>query len=118
MISFTIPIETKTTLNSRSHWAVKAKAVAAERRAVAYRVPPALKALGPFLVVKLTRIAPRELDSDNLQGALKATRDSVASALKVDDRTSLVRWEYGQLRGPASVHVSVEVVASAEGVQL
>ena len=52
------------------------------------------------LVVLLTRISPRELDDDNLAGALKAVRDGVADALKVNDRDPrvvwLTDWEHGK----------------------
>lgn len=106
-LTFTIPITTESMSNARLHWAVKAKKVKAQRTATAYRTPPALKALGPLLVVTLTRVAPRELDDDNLRGALKGVRDQVASALGVDDRSRLVRWEYGQEKGEASVRVDV-----------
>lgn len=108
-LSFTIPIQTESMSNARLHWAAKAKKVQAQRRATAYRTPPALKALGPLLVVTLVRVSPRQLDDDNLRGALKGVRDQVASALGVDDRSNLVRWEYGQERGEAAVEVRVEV---------
>jgi hypothetical protein len=109
-ISFSIPIETESMSNARLHWAVKAKKVKAQRTATAYRTPPALKAFGPLVVVTLTRVAPRELDDDNLRGALKGVRDQVACALGVDDRSRLVRWEYAQAKGEAAV--LVEVVAA------
>jgi hypothetical protein len=52
------------------------------------------------LVVLLTRISPRELDDDNLAGALKSGRDGVADALRVNDRDPrivwLVDWEQGK----------------------
>jgi hypothetical protein len=65
---------------------------------------------GPLLVVKLTRVAPRALDDDNLRGALKSVRDGLASWLKVDDATPLVRWEYGQEKGEPEVRVEVSSV--------
>jgi len=46
--------------------------------------------------VRLTRVAPRPLDDDNLQRALKAVRDGVADWLGVDDRDPRVRWFYAQ----------------------
>jgi hypothetical protein len=112
-ISFTIPITTESMSNARLHWAIKAKKVKSQRTATAYRTPSALKALGPLLVVTLTRIAPRSLDDDNLRGALKGVRDQVATALGVDDRSKLVRWDYGQEKGEAGVRV----VVSAADVQ-
>jgi hypothetical protein len=111
-LTFTIPIQTESMANARLHWAVKAKKVQAQRRATACRTPATLKALGPLLVVTLTRVAPRELDDDNLRGALKGVRDQVASALGVDDRSRLVRWDYGQAKGEASVEVRIEAVGT------
>ena len=58
--------------------------------------------------VLLVRVAPSNgLDSDNLQGALKACRDGVAEWLGVDDRDPRVAWRYDQRRGPWSVEVEV-----------
>lgn len=107
-VIFSVPIRTESMSNARLHWAVKAKKVKAQRDATAYRTPPGLKTLGPLLVVTLIRVAPRRLDDDNLRGALKAVRDQVASAMGVDDRSSLVRWEYGQESGEDEVRVTVE----------
>lgn len=56
----------------------------------------------------LTRIAPRELDGDNLQSSLKACRDGVADWLGVDDRDPRVTWSYAQRRG-APHYYAVEV---------
>lgn len=49
-------------------------------------------------VIRLVRIAPRALDSDNLQRAFKAVRDEVAAWLGVDDRDPRVFWAYGEQR--------------------
>jgi hypothetical protein len=110
-LSFEVPIETKSASNlSGEHWSARAKRVKSQRRATAYRTPPAVKALGPLIRVTLTRRAPRELDDDNLRGALKAVRDQLAASLGIDDRSALVRWEYAQEKGEPAVLVSVEVL--------
>jgi len=62
-----------------------------------FGAPPA-----PPLTVTITRIAPCELDDDNLAGGTaKAVRDGVSDWLGVDDRTkrSGVAWRYEQTRG-------------------
>jgi hypothetical protein len=46
--------------------------------------------------VRLTRVAPRRLDDDNLRGALKSPRDGVADWLGVPDDHPRVRWFYAQ----------------------
>lgn len=113
-IEFTVPIQTSSTLNLREHWSKKAKRNASQRRAVAYCVPREVKALGPLLIVRLTRKSPRQLDSDNLAGALKAVRDQVAASLRIDDGSQLIRWEYAQEANPEpSVTVSIRAVFDA-----
>ncbi len=48
--------------------------------------------------ITLTRIAPRELDGDNLQAGCKAARDAVALFLCADDADPRISWEYRQAR--------------------
>ena len=61
-------------------------------------------------VVTLTACIRRELDSDNLQGSLKNLRDSIAATIGMDDGSSEIRWEYGQIatRGTEGVIVKIE----------
>lgn len=108
MTSFIIPIHTVSEANRREHWAARAKRVAAHRQITRYLVRT--KGCTLPCVVTLTRVAPRALDDDNLRGALKACRDGVADAFRVDDRSPLISWAYAQERGPArSYAVRVEV---------
>ena len=59
----------------------------------------------------LTRIAPRQLDGDNLQSAFKATRDGVADWLGIDDGDKRLDWQYRQRSGGAKVYaVELEVI--------
>lgn len=99
----TIPIRTKSEANGRDHWAKKAKRVKAQRSTVGLVVSGLLSLQGHVgfpCTVTLTRIAPsRGLDSDNLTISLKACRDGVADALKVDDGHPQVTWAYAQRRG-------------------
>ena len=105
MISFTIPLKTKNTLNVREHWAVRAKRAANQKRAVRLLCPAWTS--GPLLVVKLTRVSPRSMDSDGVVAALKSVRDGIATWLRIDDASPLVRWEYEQERGEPCVKVEV-----------
>jgi hypothetical protein len=99
MVVITLPVRTISLLNEREHWSKRA-ARAAEHRALAHMlVKPRAARLELPVRVMLTRVAPCALDDDNLRGALKATRDGVADALGVDDRTPLVTWVYHQRRG-------------------
>lgn len=65
------------------------------------------------VVITLTRIAPRSLDTDNLASALKAVRDGAADALGVDDGSGRIEWRYAHERGkPGEYGVYVEIVHS------
>ena len=90
-----IPIATVSESNRRDHWQVKRKRAKAQRSMAATLVPR----FGLPCVVTLTRISPRELDDDNLRGALKAVRDGVADRLGVDDRDPREQWRYDQRKG-------------------
>lgn len=121
-LMFEVPLRTGAGQNDREHWRAKAHRVKREKETVslvlqAYqpvegtRLEEVLSAMarrGPVRVT-LTRIAPSKgLDGDNLSGALKAVRDAVAKAMRVDDRESArLAWKYEQERGPWAVRVAV-----------
>jgi hypothetical protein len=111
MISFTVPGEAPSTPNLREHYMVRARRTKAQRAKVA-RLMPAWKE-GPLLIIRLTRVAPRQLDTDNLAAALKGHRDAVAAKLRIDDATPLVRWEYEQRKGEPAVDVLVMETSSS-----
>lgn len=96
-----VPIRIESSLNLREHWRVKANRNSSHRAATWF----SLKAAGKFdpailpCVVTITRIAPRELDSDNAIGGAKSCRDGIADWLGVDDASPLVDWRYAQERG-------------------
>lgn len=113
-ISFEVPVKTASTSNLREHWATKHKRTDAQKAATRRRCPQWTAA--PMLYVRLTRVAPRALDDDNLRGALKSVRDAIASWLRVDDRSPLVGWLYEQQRGPTPL-VRVEIDARPLGVE-
>lgn len=104
-----IPLRTSRGLNSREHWAARAKRVRSEREAVAFMLSGHSRPSVPCTVV-LTRVAPSNgLDDDNLAGALKAVRDQVAEWLGVDDKhRHIVRYEYQQRRGPWGVEIAFQ----------
>ena len=110
MISVLVPIATVSESNSRDHWRKKAARVAEQRAVVGIVLRPRLAALGTWqsLAVTLTRVSPRSLDDDNLRGALKAARDSVAKELGIDDRDPIVAWRYGQEKSK-SMGVRIEI---------
>jgi len=105
LMVFAIPVKAVSTANLREHWAKKSKRTASQRSSARLCCPR--WGAGPILVVRLTRVSPRQLDSDNLASALKAVRDGVADWLRIDDGSPLVRWEYGQEQGADTVRVEV-----------
>lgn len=112
MIEIELALQTVSETNAHEHWRDRSKRANLQRRFAAFslraqpRVPPA-----PPCTVRLTRIAPRALDSDNAVGALKHVRDGVADWLGIDDRDPRVTWLYGQERGkPKTYAVRVEVM--------
>jgi hypothetical protein len=116
----TLPLRTVSEANSRAHWAERARR-AKRQRGVAHlalvgrlRDPWVVAALDAgFLRVRLVRIAPRDLDTDNLASSLKAIRDGVTDALGLaSDRDPRVAWVVDQERGrPRQYAVRVEVTA-------
>lgn len=110
MISFTIPLKTKNTSNQREHFRARAARLKRERAAAMAKCPRWTGV--PLLHVTLTRVGPRELDSDGVQSALKAVRDGVAARLRIDDGSPLIRWEYAQAKGEAEVRVVIEHVGT------
>lgn len=113
------------TANLREHWRARARRAKAHRSIAWAHVSPVLlrhavalrSALaGSGVTVRITRVAPRPLDDDNLATACKAMRDGITDALRAfgvrDDRDARVRWEYAQGRGvPRQRVVRVEVTA-------
>ena len=64
---------------------------------------------GKSLVVTLTRIGARKLDSDNLARSMKAVRDGIADALGIDDGSDRIEWKYAQEKGKYAVKVTIEL---------
>lgn len=109
MPTFTIPTKAPSVANLRQHWRAKANLAAKHRRDAMLHCPR--WTAGPLLVVKLTRCAPRELDSDNLASACKNFRDGIAARLRIDDGSALIEWKYAQAKcaaGEECVRVEIE----------
>jgi len=109
VIAIELPIRTVSESNARGHWAPRARRAKWQRDVVALATRPRIVSLGLPVTVRLTRVAPRALDDDNLRGALKACRDGVADALGVRDNDPRVHWVYGQRRGAKAAY-AVEIV--------
>lgn len=112
MSAATIPVRTVSEMNAHTHWRIRSKRAKHQRgmAALVMRQQGPSPFIGEPLIVRLTRIAPRTLDSDNLSGSLKHIRDGIADWLGIDDRSPLVTWEYAQRKGaPKSYAVGVTV---------
>ena len=107
-----LPIRTWSEANARVHWGKRARRARKQRDAARMLVRMAgadVEGLGTIMVT-LTRIAPRDLDSDNLSSALKAVRDGIADALGLDDGDPRLDWHYAQHAGtPGEYSVLVEI---------
>lgn len=114
IVTLTLPIRAISEANQREHWAKKAKRVKQHRRIAAMVARMYTRGVVLPAVVTMIRIIGargRKLDSDNLASSMKAVRDGIADAFRVDDGGDMVRWEYRQLRavdGVWSVWVLVE----------
>lgn len=115
-----IPVCTVSGANVREHWTTRQKRAKEHREAAYYAFLSQLRGrvrarihlkLNKPLRIRLTRIAPRALDDDNLRSALKHIRDGVTDALGLsNDRDSRLRWEYEQTKGkPKQYVVSVQI---------
>lgn len=107
MIAMTLPIRTVSESNAREHWASKHRRVSAQRTCVELALRARLSGLRELALpctVRLTRVAPRALDDDNLRGALKACRDGAADALGIQDNDPRVTWAYDQRKGAVRVY--------------
>jgi hypothetical protein len=114
-IVVTLPVKIESSLNLREHWRVRANRNTSHRAAAFF----VLKALGigvgdrpTACTITLTRIAPRELDDDNLAGGCKSVRDGVADWLGIDDGDKRLTWVYRQEKGaPKHYACRIEVKA-------
>jgi hypothetical protein len=116
ILSFDMPgLKTRSLTNQHTHWRVKDDQARTQRNAVKFAwlawCGDRRLQLGETAEVDMVRIAPGELDDDNLPAALKSVRDEIAKQLGVDDRDKRVRWQCHQergRRGEYSVRIRVE----------
>jgi hypothetical protein len=109
-LSAFLPVRTVSEANRREHWAQTATRRKRHRTSAAMlvgtkaRVMRAVELDSAPVLVRLTRLSQRKLDSDNLAAALKAVRDGVADGLGRTDDTKGLEWVVEQaqtLKGEA-----------------
>lgn len=110
-----IPIRTYSEANIACHWTVRKKRTDQQK----FWVNLYWNQLDPTIslpcVVKLTRIAPRSLDDDNLRSAFKIVRDCVSDRIKpglAPGRADAkdITFEYDQKKGkPKEYAIKIEI---------
>jgi len=113
-----MPLKTVSELNCSEHWSIKAKRHRSQQKVVRLFYARYASSMAPPCSVRLTRLATRLLDDDNLVGALKWIRDEISECLIPDNRTFLdkkgkvrkvkgrrdcdprISWSYDQRRHP------------------
>jgi hypothetical protein len=114
VIQFEIPVRTVSESNGREHWARKARRVSLHRGTARILARSYCADFDLPAVVRIARVAPRELDDDNLRGALKAIRDGIADAFGVKDNDPRIEWQYAQERGkPKAYSVRITITPKA-----
>lgn len=115
IVEITVPIRIRSTPNERVHWAVKHRRNLEHDAAVTYslagsRVQLRAIADADSILVTLTRIGVKLLDTDNLAAGFKATRDAIARCLGIDDGDARIAWRYTQeAGGKYAVRIRIEV---------
>jgi hypothetical protein len=85
--------------NIREHWRTRSARARAQKIAVHNQLGLYdHRSLRLPAVVRIVRIASRDLDSDNLSRSQKAVRDAIAEWLGIDDGSTTVRYCYAQAR--------------------
>lgn len=127
MISVDIPVRLVNGLNSREHWAARARRAKTQRSAAKLAMRSrcdwtdecAMRrhiADGGRLSVTIVRRGGRRMDSDGLIASAKHVRDGVADWIGIDDGDERVTWRVEQGSAPRGRHwadVCIELVGAA-----
>ena len=95
--SWTLPIKTVSEANSSEHWRVKAHRHKQQQHFIALSFALYADKIQLPCTITLTRLAPRTLDTDNLQSAFKYIRDEL-SDLILPDKKKAYTDKYGRLK--------------------
>lgn len=105
--------------NAHEHWRKRHQRAKIQKHAASAHLWIAAAGNRPTgdLVVTITRVAPRMLDSDNATGSAKHVRDGVALWLGRDDSvTSGIDWIVRQAKGKTyGVEIRIETADEARG---
>lgn len=124
MMSITVPIRTVSEANAHEHWRARQRRAKEQRTFTAMACRSgmrfdarAFRVTTATMTVRLVRVAPGTLDSDNLAGSQKHVRDGIADWLGIDDGSPRITWEYAQEHGPKGFYgVRIEVIPLEPGL--
>ncbi len=114
-----LPIDTISEANTHDHWRKKDS----RRKVQCSHIDLAFQQSKPTIplpcVVRMTRIAPRALDDDNIRSAFKGIRDRISFYLTGKDRgrgdsDPGITWIYAQEKG----HVLTALSKKVRGVKI
>lgn len=113
-VLFVMPVRVVSEANEREHWRTRHNRKKAQQEELRKWWQAAnayvLSSVSLPCTVRLLRIGPKRLDSDNLAGSFKHVQDAIAREIGVDDGDERVKWEYEQCAvGKRVYQVRVEV---------
>ncbi len=112
VLEIQVDVKTVSENNRCDHWVAKNSRKREQRAAVwsAWLQAEPIAGYGNIfytpITVTITRYSPHTLDGDNLQGSVKAIRDTVANLMYPGHRPGIadsahgLTWEYKQEKGP------------------
>lgn len=98
---FTVPVQTRSEMNLREHWAAKAKRAKGQRELAALctaSLPAEVRRAIRFgdHAMQLTRLGGRAMDPDNLAASMKFVQDGITRAIPIDDGSKRLTISYSQ----------------------
>ena len=123
-INIHLPITTYSEANKKEGWRIKAKRTKSQRGDAEMLTNAHIGMhsardkirKSSHITIHMTRLIAKgrvELDTDNLQRALKAIRDGIADALQIDDGDRKLTWAYAQEKSKeagVNVQITMDVV--------
>lgn len=112
-VDLVIPVRTCSEINQHRGWRRQHQRTKEQKR-VTWLLLNA-RATTPSLPcrVQMTRLAPRRLDSDNVESSTKWVRDAVAHWLGVDDADERVDWARVKQEKSKQYGVRIEIYSTA-----
>jgi len=115
---FELPIKTVSEANASEHWTVKSRRHHSQQRIIRYAMAKHADVIRVPCTVRLIRVSPGLLDSDNLLTAFKWIRDEISELILPDKKKSYtsghgktvslkgrcdddprITWQYDQCKG-------------------